>query len=91
MTHRFDILKSDQLITIRFQGLLDRAALAELEALCLAQRTRGISVRVLLVAGTKVEAGLVEELVRIEGIALEAESPFLSRWIDGALSHRGGY
>jgi hypothetical protein len=81
MTHRFDFQPSDQLTTILFQGLLDRPALSELEALCRARTRRGTSVRVLLAAGTKVEPGLVDDLVRIEDIALEAESPFLSRWI----------
>lgn len=81
MTHRFDLQTNGGLITILFQGLLDRAALTELEAHCQAQMRRGGSVRVLLGAGTRIDADLLEELVHLEGIALEAESPFLSRWI----------
>ena len=81
MTHRFDIQTGDQLITILFQGLLDRAALSELEALCRAQTRKGVPVRVLLGAGTKLETGFVEKLLRIEGITVEAKSPFLARWL----------
>ncbi|HOX47378.1 MAG TPA: hypothetical protein PK668_27540 [Myxococcota bacterium] len=43
-------------------------------------------VRVILSAGTRVEASLVEELVRLEGVTLEAESPFLARWIQSCMN-----
>ena len=81
MTHRFDLQTSDDFTTILFQGLLDRAALSELEAHCQVHKRRGGSVRVVLGAGTRIDADLLEELASIEGIALEAVSPFLSRWI----------
>ncbi len=74
---------------VLFQGLLDRAALSELEAHCQAQKRSGGSVRVVLGAGTRVDADLLEELVRIEGIELEAKSPFLSRWLQSCLNAKG--
>lgn len=89
MTHRFDLQTSEQQTTILFQGLLDRAALAELEAHCQAHQRRGETVRVVLGAGTRVEANLLEQLVRIEGIALAAQSPFLSRWIETCRNGKG--
>jgi len=81
MTHRLDLQTKDQCTTILFQGLLDRPAFCKLQSLCRAQQQKGLTVHVRLGAGTKVETELFEELVRIEGIALEAESPFLARWI----------
>lgn len=89
MTHRFDLQTSSELTTILFQGLLDRAALSELEDHCQAQKSRGCSIRVVLGAGTRIDADLLEELVSIEGIALEAKSPFLSRWIQSCLAGKG--
>ena len=89
MTHRFDLRTSNRLTSILFQGLLDRAALSELEAHCQAQKRREVAVRVVLGAGTRIDADLLEELVRMEGIALEAESPFLSRWIQSCLNGKG--
>ncbi len=37
--------------------------------------------RVVLAAGTTAEPGLVEALLRIEGVAVAAESAYLTRWI----------
>jgi len=89
MTHRFDVHTSARQVTVLFQGLLDRPALSRIEALCRAERHRGMSVLVQLGAGTRVtEADLVEELVSIEGITLEADSPFLSRWIQSCREGR---
>ena len=81
MTHRLDIRKSDQRVTILFQGLLDRSGLSELEALCQAQANRGLTVHVRLGSATRIESELLEPLLRIKDISLEAESPFLARWI----------
>lgn len=81
MTHRFDLQRNDELTTILFQGRLDRKALSKLEALCLSQKQRGEQVCVRLGAGTRVEAKTIEELVSLGDIAIEADSPFLTLWI----------
>lgn len=67
--------------TLSFEGTLDRAALADLIARCELELRQGLHVRVWLRAGTQVEAGVLDELVRVEGISLAAEAPFLARWI----------
>lgn len=86
MTHRIDHQASERLATILFQGLLDRPALAALESRCRELGRDGGEVRVRLAASTKVVVGVLEELVRLEGITLEAESPFLTRWIQSCMS-----
>ena len=86
MTHRIDLRIGEQGTMVLFQGLLDRPALLELAARCRVLSEGGTRVLVILSAGTRVEAGLVEELVRLEGITLEAESPFLARWIQSCLN-----
>lgn len=81
MTHRLDIQTTAEGTTVLFQGRLDQASLDELATLCRARRRAGRSLRVVLVAGTTVGPGLVEALLRIEGIEVAAESAYLSRWI----------
>jgi hypothetical protein len=81
MTHRITIQTSREVVTILFQGLLDRPAFLELDALCRAHRQSGNLVRVRLGAGTKVDTGLLDPLLRLQGTTIEAESPFLARWI----------
>jgi|GEM_PF-5209684 len=86
MTHRIDLRTGEQGTTVFFQGLLDRPALSELATRCRTLSQKETRVRVILSAGTRVEASLVEELVRLEGVTLEAESPFLARWIQSCMN-----
>jgi hypothetical protein len=88
MTHRFDLRTTEHLVTILFQGILDRPALSELETLCQSRRRDAAPVRVLLGAGTTVDSDLLENLLLVDGITVEAESPFLSRWIQRCLQAR---
>jgi hypothetical protein len=81
MTHRIDIRTAALVTTVLIQGLLDRAAFDELSSLCRSHRLAGRSVHVVLGAGIRVHTDLVEALVRIEGVTIDAESAFLSRWI----------
>jgi len=89
MTYRFDLQTGAELSTIFFQGRLDRSALSELETHCRTLKRRGLSVRVLLGAGTTVEIEVLDLLAHIEGIVLEADSPFLSRWIRSCRDNNG--
>jgi len=82
MTHRVDIQKDPEGVTVLFQGLLDGSAFAALVGLCRAQTAAARPVRVLLRAGTQVEADLLEALAATPGVSLEAESPFLARWLE---------
>jgi hypothetical protein len=82
MTYRIQMTGSDDARTLTFEGTLDGAALADLVARCDAAAGQRARVHVRLLAGTRVEAGALDDLVRVEGIVVTAEAPFLARWID---------
>jgi hypothetical protein len=81
MTHRIDHIQDEQGDRLVFQGHLDRRALEELARVCRASFRVGEPLRVVLGAGTLVDAGLVDDLFEIPGIELAAEPPFLARLI----------
>ena len=82
MTYKIDSAgRTDNLTTLAFEGVLDRAALADLASRCEARLRQGAVVRVWLRAGTQVETGILDELLQIKGISVVAEAPFLARWI----------
>jgi hypothetical protein len=80
VTHRIDVGRHGGTITFQVQGLLDRTALAALQASVAAARASGSAVVVVLREGTQVDRGCLSEL-RGMGAALTAESPYLARWI----------
>ena len=82
MTHRFDLNRDPASITIEVHGVLDPPATDELEALCHAQLQRGVAVQVRLATGTTAAHEQLERLVRLEGVQLEAASPFLALWLE---------
>ena len=91
MTYRINSTGQKAEAILGFEGVLDRGALVDLRARCKALLERGGKVRVLLRKGTQVETGVLDELSRIEGIALSAEAPFLASWIRGCHGgSRGG-
>jgi hypothetical protein len=79
--HRFESETSDLGVTLVFQGTFDEAALRDLDSLCKRFCDQRVPVLVLLDEGTQMETGLLEKLLTIEGIKLEAKSPFLAKWI----------
>jgi len=89
MTFKIQSTDREDERTLSFEGTLDRAALADLIARCEAELRQGVRVRVWLRAGTRVEAGVLDELVRVEGVALSAEAPFLARWIRSCVDRSG--
>lgn len=90
MTYRISSAGQAPETILDFEGVLDRAALVDLAARCEALARRGTKVRVLLRTGTRVETGILDELTRLEGISLSAESAFLARWIESCRKRRGG-
>jgi hypothetical protein len=88
MTYMIRQSGAGQAEALTFEGTLDRAALAELIACCAAALRRGLRVHVRLRAGTEVEAEALGELVRLEGVSLSAEDPFLTRWINSTTNRR---
>ncbi len=83
MTHRIDQVSEAQKVRVIFQGLLDRSALSALQSLCASRRQQGNKVTVVLGAGTRIETGLMDEILGIPGVEITAESPFLSQLIAG--------
>ena len=89
MTYKIQMNGRQDERTLAFEGTLDRAALADLIARCKAAHQQGIRLRVWLRAGTQVEAGVLDELVQVEGISLSAEAPYLARWIESCVNRSG--
>lgn len=75
MTYRIDIA-GGPVPELRVQGIVDRAALAGLRE---AAARSGVA-RIVLIAGTEVEAPCVAELRALGEVV--AESPFLARWLE---------
>ena len=90
MTYRIEPITRSADVTLAFEGVLDRLALADLAArVAVAQRLRS-RVEVRLRSGTEVETGALEQLVRLPGVAVTADAPFLSRWIASCQPTPGG-
>jgi hypothetical protein len=90
MTFKIEIqLSGREETTVSFEGALDRAALAGLLTRCEAELRRGVRVRVWLRAGTQVETGVLEELVRMPAISVAAEASYLARWIERCIDRSG--
>jgi hypothetical protein len=82
MTHRIELDGADGATRISFQGLLDRAALADVLSCVRDARRAGVSRVVLtLGVGTEVDGECIEKLLLVEGLIVKAVSPFLTRWL----------
>ncbi len=82
MTYRIDTREDSGWVVLEVQGLLDRKALSEVRASCSAPVLRGRPVRLVLLQGTEIEAGYIEELAGLQGVELIAEAPFLRSWLE---------
>lgn len=81
MTHRIDIRNQDATVRFEFHGLLDAAALASLEAAVASAVASGARAAVLVLrSGTEVDRSVLPELQALK-VTLEAESPYLARWL----------
>lgn len=80
MTHRLDVSKAQELVTLQFQGLLDAGALADLRAAVHAAAASGARARVLLREGSEVERSCIDALRELAAEVV-AESAYLARWI----------
>ena len=79
MTYRIETSQDDGAEVLVFQGVLDRAALADIAAGCARARQRGARAVVLsLGAGSAVDAECIGPLRAIEGLVVRAASPFLA-------------
>lgn len=78
MTYRMELKEEPGALRIVFQGVLDRAALAELAALV--RRTAGREVALVLETGTEVDPECMDPLRRLEGVSVRPASAFLARW-----------
>lgn len=90
MTYKIEFTNGDREITLAVEGDLDRAALADLKSRCTAQARRGVKILLWLRAGTRVETGVLDELIGLDDISLAAEAPFLARWIANSTKGRSG-
>ncbi len=82
MTHRMEISESKGSARIEFQGTLDREALEDILACVRESQARGTHrITLLLGSGTDVARECMEPLRRIDGLTIEAVSPFLARWM----------
>jgi len=90
MTFRIEISDAPAGPTLVFQGLLDRAALRAIEAQLRGLRFRSgpAAIGLLLLEGTEIDPECVGPIRALPGVALEAASPFLARWL-GASALRG--
>lgn len=79
MTYRIDFRPAADGHRLEVHGLVDAAALAAIRA---ALRVGGAGkLRVVLERGCEVDHAVLEELGRLPGVELVAESPFLARWL----------
>ncbi len=74
MVYRIDTLRTQNAVELAFQGVLNEAALADVLARIVA--TPG-PVRLVLRAGTEVDARCIDALRRLPVTELRAESPYL--------------
>jgi len=82
MTYRIETSQDDGAEVLVFQGVLDRAAIADIAAGCVRARARGVRSLVLqLRAGCSVDGECIALLRAIEGLSVRAASPFLAHWL----------
>jgi hypothetical protein len=74
MAYRIDI--SSDAKTLRFQGLLDRAALGAIERSVLAAAGE---LRLVLLGGSEIEPGCLGALLGLPRLRISAEAPYLAR------------
>ncbi len=81
--YRLDINHGENEVRVCFRGHLDPEALDDLvtHVAGVAGSANAVPVRVVLQAGTLVDHELVSLLPRLAGVTVEAESPFLARWM----------
>jgi hypothetical protein len=75
-----DVRREGETVLFEFQGLLDAAALASIDAAVAFARAGGGQVWIVLRAGTEVERSCLPGLRALDGKVV-AESPYLARWI----------
>ncbi len=80
MTHRIDIRNQNETVRFEFQGLLDAAAFASIEAAVASAVASGTRAVLVLRSGTEVDRAVLPELQGLK-VSLEAESPYLARWL----------
>lgn len=82
MTYRIKTGVDTEVARITFEGLLDAEALGALLSTVAAARHGGAgAVRLVLGVGTTVDAGCINALRAVDGLVVEAASPFLSHWL----------
>lgn len=82
MTYRIETSQATSEVSLSFQGLLDCAALEAVASGTAAARARGVSVVVLTLApGTTVDRECIPGLRSIDGLRVQAASPFLAAWL----------
>jgi hypothetical protein len=79
VTHRIDIRNQNETVRYEFHGLLDAAALASIEAAVASAASNSRAVLVLR-SGTEVDRSVLPALQALK-VTLEAESPYLARWL----------
>jgi hypothetical protein len=82
VTHRIDTRNDGSRVVLEFQGILDRKALSEVRAHCAPLVLQNVHVRLVLLVGTEVEPGCLEELAGLQGVDLVAEAAFLRVWLE---------
>lgn len=80
MTHRIEVRNQADTVRFEFHGLMDASALASLEAAIAFAHAAGAQVRVVLRAGAELDRSVLADL-RALNVTLEAESPYLARWL----------
>jgi hypothetical protein len=75
MAYRIDLDGCDA-TTVRFQGLLDRAALGVIERRVLGQEGE---LRLVLLGGSEIEPGCLTALLVLPRLRISAEAPYLAR------------
>jgi hypothetical protein len=82
MTHRLELGQDGDATRIAFQGVLDPAAVEDVLAHARAARRSGArEVVLVLAAGTEAQREGLELLRGVDGLRVEAPSPFLARWL----------
>ena len=82
MTYRIETSQDEGTEVLAFEGVLDRAAIADIEAGCAQARRRGAHHVVLALGiGSTVENDCIPALRGIDGLTVRASSPFLAHWL----------
>jgi hypothetical protein len=80
VTHRIEVSTRDRHVVFDVHGLVDEAALANLEASIAFARRSGASARVVLRTGAEVERSCLPRLRALDA-EIVTESPFLAAWL----------